>query len=95
MALDMNKELAALRRMTVGELHERYTEVAGEAPRSRHRAYLIRRGTVDVLALKAGTVALWKQKGPAEPGEEGQEAEAETEAESDGEADLVWRVPGA
>jgi len=29
--------------MTVGQLHERYAEVFGEAARSRHKQYLIRR----------------------------------------------------
>jgi hypothetical protein len=43
MSLSIKKELAALEQMTVGQLHERYAEVFGEAPRSRHRAYLIRR----------------------------------------------------
>lgn len=43
MSLNIRKELAALDQMTVGQLHERYTEVFGEAARSRHRQYLIRR----------------------------------------------------
>ena len=43
MSQAIRKELAALERMTVGELHERYAEVFGEAARSRHREYLIRR----------------------------------------------------
>lgn len=43
MSLNMKKELAALEQMTVGQLQERYVEVFGEAVRSRHRQYLIRR----------------------------------------------------
>jgi hypothetical protein len=43
MKLNLAKELAALERMTVGELHERYAEVFGETARSRHKQYLIRR----------------------------------------------------
>ncbi len=43
MSLSIQKDLAALERMTVGELHARYVQVCGEAVRSRHRAYLIRR----------------------------------------------------
>lgn len=43
MSLNLSKELALLERMTVGELHDRYVEVCGEAVRSRHRQYLIRR----------------------------------------------------
>jgi len=41
--LDITKELAALSRMSVGQLHDRYAEVFGEAARSRHRQYLVRR----------------------------------------------------
>ena len=41
--LDITKELAALSRMTVGQLHDRYAEVFGEPARSRHRQYLVRR----------------------------------------------------
>ncbi len=43
MSLSIKKALAALEQMTVGQLHERYAEVFGEAARSRHRQYLIRR----------------------------------------------------
>ena len=43
MSQSIKKELAALEQMTVGQLHERYAEVCGEAARSRHRQYLIRR----------------------------------------------------
>jgi len=41
--LDVTKELAALFRMTVSQLHDRYAEVFGESARSRHRQYLVRR----------------------------------------------------
>lgn len=43
MKVNIAKELAALERMTVGELHNRYAEVFGEQARSRHKHYLIRR----------------------------------------------------
>ncbi len=43
MNLDIEKELAALESMSVGQLHERYANVFGEPARSRHRQYLIRR----------------------------------------------------
>lgn len=43
MIIDVEAEMAALDRMTVGELHARYAEVFGEQARSRHRQYLIRR----------------------------------------------------
>lgn len=37
------KEIAALERMSVGELQQRYAEVCGEQVRSRHKHYLVRR----------------------------------------------------
>ncbi len=43
MSTTIAKELAALDRMTVGELHNRYAEVFGEQARSRHKQYLVRR----------------------------------------------------
>jgi len=45
LGMDMNvgKEVARLRRMTVAELRERYAEVTGEETRSRHKDYLLRR----------------------------------------------------
>lgn len=43
MKLNLKKELAALERLTVGELQQRYVEVFGEPVRSRHKQYLIRR----------------------------------------------------
>ncbi len=43
MSTTIAKELAALDRMTVGELHNRYAEVFGERARSRHKQYLVRR----------------------------------------------------
>ncbi len=43
MSLNIEKEITALERLTVGQLQDRYAEVFGEAARSRHRQYLIRR----------------------------------------------------
>ncbi len=43
MQLNLAKELAALKQMTVGQLQQRYAEVFGETVRSRHKQYLIRR----------------------------------------------------
>ncbi len=43
MKLNLAKELAALGRMTVGELQQRHADVFGEPARSRHKQYLIRR----------------------------------------------------
>ena len=43
MALNIGRELAALKRLTVRELRARYAEVFGEATTSRHKDFLIRR----------------------------------------------------
>jgi len=43
MSRDVERELAELENMSVGELHERYETIFGEPSRSRHRRYLIRR----------------------------------------------------
>ena len=39
----IKEELAALERMSAGELAERFTELTGEPVRTRHSRYLIRR----------------------------------------------------
>jgi len=41
--LDIDTEVAALQQMTTGEVRGRYAEVFHEEPRSRHKAYLIRK----------------------------------------------------
>ena len=41
--MNVENEVAALQQMTTGELCERYANVFGEEPRSRHKAYLIRK----------------------------------------------------
>jgi len=41
--MNLDREIATLKTMSVGELRERYAELHGENCRSRHRAYLIRR----------------------------------------------------
>ena len=43
MSLNIEKEVAAIEQMTVGQLQDRFVEVFGEPVRSRHRQYLIRR----------------------------------------------------
>ena len=41
--MNVENEVAALQQMSTGELRERYADVFGEEPRSRHKAYLIRK----------------------------------------------------
>ncbi len=43
MQLDIDAEVAALQQMTTGEVRARYAEIFREEPRSRHKAYLIRK----------------------------------------------------
>ncbi len=57
MALDIAKELAALRRMTVTQLRTRYGEVLGEQTRSSNRHHLIRRIAWRLQALEHGTLS--------------------------------------
>lgn len=43
MPLNIEKELAQMRRMTVDDLREKFTEVFGQPTQSRHKAWLIKR----------------------------------------------------
>ncbi len=43
MALNVIKEVAAMQRMTVGELKQKYAEVFGEAARSGNKQWLVKR----------------------------------------------------
>lgn len=43
MALNVGKEIAALKRLTVPELRQRYGKAFGEGTKSRHKEFLIRR----------------------------------------------------
>ena len=43
MALNLGREVAALKRMSLARLRERYAQVFGEVTKSRHRGFLVRR----------------------------------------------------
>ena len=43
MALNIGKEVSAMKRMTVAELRERYAKVFGEACRSNHKQWIVKR----------------------------------------------------
>lgn len=43
MALNISKEVGAMKRMTTRQLKDRYEEVFGEACRSNHKQWLIKR----------------------------------------------------
>jgi hypothetical protein len=57
MAINIGKEVAALRAMSVGQLCERYAELFGEACRTRHKAYLIRRIAWRLQAIAEGDLS--------------------------------------
>ena len=54
MGTDMNKEIAALRRMTAGQLRDKYIELFGEKSRSGNRDWLFRRCAWRTQALAEG-----------------------------------------
>ena len=54
MGLDINSELAVLRRMTPGELRCKYLELYGEVSRSGNRDWLFRRCAWRAQALAEG-----------------------------------------
>ena len=43
MPLNIDKEVAAMKRMTVGQLQEKYAEVYGESTNGRHKEWLMKR----------------------------------------------------
>ena len=49
-----DRDTAALRRMTVGQLQARFVELFGEPPRSRHKEHLVRRVAWRLQALREG-----------------------------------------
>lgn len=54
MDLNIGKELAALQRMTVKELRNRYAEVFGEPTNANNRAWLVKRLAWRLQALAEG-----------------------------------------
>ena len=57
MDLNIEKEVAALRRMTVNELRGKYTTVFGENTNARHKEWLVRRITWRMQALAEGDIS--------------------------------------
>jgi len=54
MPIDIDKEMAALKQMTAGQLAGRFAELFGEQTHSRHRTYLIRKILWKLQAREAG-----------------------------------------
>jgi hypothetical protein len=80
MQLNVAKELAALKRMTVGDLLAKYAEVFGETTNTKHKQWLIRR-------------IIWRQQALAE-GDLSQRA-WQRAAELANDADLRTTIPKA
>lgn len=54
---EIEKEIAGLYQRTTGEICERYAQLFGEVPRSRHRPYLIRRIAWRLQAMAEGDLS--------------------------------------
>ncbi|MDA1252080.1 MAG: DUF2924 domain-containing protein [Planctomycetota bacterium] len=55
--MNVENEVAALQQMSTGELRERYADVFGDEPRSRHKAYLIRKVAWRIQANAEGDLS--------------------------------------
>ncbi len=66
MALDIDREIAALRRLTVPQLRSRHQELFGEPPRSVHKEHLVRRIVWRLQALAEGDLTQRARRRAAE-----------------------------
>jgi len=57
MDLNIGKEVAAMRRLTVNELRAKYADVFGEETKARHKEWLVRRIAWRMQALAEGHVS--------------------------------------
>jgi len=57
MNLNVDKEVAALQRMTVGELREKFANVFGEPTNARHKQWLVKRIAWRMQALVEGDIS--------------------------------------
>jgi hypothetical protein len=57
MTMNVGKEVAALKRMTVGDLRRKYAETFGEATNARHKEWLVRRIAWRLQALAEGDIS--------------------------------------
>jgi Protein of unknown function (DUF2924) len=57
MKLDIEREVCALRKMSVGQLRERYAGIFGEQARSRHKEYLVRKIAWRMQAQEEGDLS--------------------------------------
>ena len=66
MALDIEQQIAALRRMTVAQLQARHQELFGEPPRSTHKKHLVRRIAWRLQAVAEGDLTQRARRRAAE-----------------------------
>ncbi len=66
MALNIGKEVSAMKRMTVTQLRERYGEVFGESCRSNHKQWLVKRIAWRLQANEEGDLSERARKRAAE-----------------------------
>lgn len=57
MSMNVDKEVAALQRMTVGELREKFADVFGEPTNARHKQWLVKRIAWRLQALDEGDIS--------------------------------------
>ena len=57
MDLNIEKEIATMKRMTVNELRAKYAEVFGEETKARHKEWLVRRIAWRMQALAEGDIS--------------------------------------
>ena len=57
MTKNADSEVAAMRQLTVGELRNRFVEVFGETPRTRHKEHLVRRIAWRLQAQREGDLS--------------------------------------
>ena len=57
MELNVGKEIAVLKRMTVGELRERYAEVFGEETHARNKQWLVKRVIWRLQSMSEGNLS--------------------------------------
>jgi len=64
--LNLEKEIAELRRMTVNELADRYAELFGEQTRTRHKQYLLRKIAWRIQSNAEGDLSVRARRRAAE-----------------------------
>ena len=64
MTLNVAKELAELRRMSVADLRSRYAEVFGETTNTRHKDWLVKRVIWRMQCLAEGDISERARLGP-------------------------------